>query len=67
VARVVFASQDDGYLDGADARRLVRAAVSPDKTVHVYAGADHGWDLLALAPENRAVKATLLRWLTAHS
>jgi dienelactone hydrolase len=63
---LVLASQDDGYLDGADAHRLVRAAGSADKTLRVYPGADHGWDLLALAPENARVKATLLRWLREH-
>jgi alpha-beta hydrolase superfamily lysophospholipase len=64
---LVLASQDDGYLDGADAHRLVRAAGSLDKMVHVYPGADHGWGLLALAPENTKVKATLLHWLRSHA
>lgn len=47
--------------DTADARRLVRRAGSKDKTVVLYPGTLHGWDILTSRPEARQL---LVRWLT---
>jgi dienelactone hydrolase len=58
---LVIASRLDGYLDTAEARQLVRRAGSKDKTLVLYPGMLHGWDILAYRPEARQV---LLRWLT---
>ncbi len=63
---LVVASRDDGYLDAADARKLVRMAASTDKRAVVYPGTFHGWDLLDVAPYRARVRAVLLRWLRAH-
>jgi dienelactone hydrolase len=61
VPLLVIASRLDGYLDTEDARRLVRRAGSKDKTVVLYPGKLHGWDILDGRPEARRV---LVRWLT---
>ncbi len=63
---LVVASRDDGYLDAADAHKLVRAAGSTDKRAVIYPGTYHGWDLLDVAPYRARVRATLLGWLHAH-
>jgi pimeloyl-ACP methyl ester carboxylesterase len=59
---LVLASNDDGYLTGAQARQLVARAGSSDKKAVVFPGANHGWDLL-----DARVYATLLGWLRRHS
>jgi alpha-beta hydrolase superfamily lysophospholipase len=64
---LVIASQDDGYLTGAQARQLVARAGSSDKSAVVFPGTYHGWDLLDLAPFRAKVYATLLGWLRRHS
>jgi alpha-beta hydrolase superfamily lysophospholipase len=58
---LVIASRLDGYLDTAEARQLVRRAGSKDKTVVLYPGRLHGWDILDYRPEARQL---LARWLT---
>jgi dienelactone hydrolase len=59
-------SEVDGYVSGADARRLTRAVRSKDKQVHIFRSGYHGWDLLDSAPYRVRVKALLLGWLRAH-
>lgn len=56
-------SEADGYVLGADARRLTRAVGSKDKQVHIFDGGYHGWDLLDVAPYRARVKTLLLDWL----
>jgi alpha-beta hydrolase superfamily lysophospholipase len=59
-------SEADGYVLGADARRLTRAVGAKDKQVQIFAGGYHGWDLLDVAPYRARVKTILLHWLRAH-
>lgn len=61
VPLLVIASRLDGYLDTAEARRLVRRAGSSDKTVVLYPGTLHGWEILDSRP---AARRQLLAWLT---
>jgi alpha-beta hydrolase superfamily lysophospholipase len=61
VPLLVIASRLDGYLDAADARKLVRRAGSKDKTLVLYPGTLHGWDILDSRP---AARQALLGWLT---
>lgn len=61
VPLLVIASRLDGYLDTAGARQLVRRAGSKDKSLVLYPGTQHGWDILASRPEARQV---LLRFVT---
>lgn len=58
---LVIASRLDGYLDTAEARQLVRRAGSSDKTVVLYPGTLHGWEILDSRP---AARRQLLAWLT---
>jgi len=59
-------SQADPYLDGAAARRLLRAVGTKDKQVAVFSGGYHGWDLLDDAPYRQKVRALILGWISAH-
>lgn len=61
VPLLVVASRVDGYLDAEDARRLVRAAGSRDKTLYLFPGKLHGWDILDERPKARR---DFLQWLT---
>lgn len=61
VPLLVVASRVDGYLDTEDARRLVRAAGSRDKTLYLFPGKLHGWDILDERPKARR---DFLQWLT---
>jgi dienelactone hydrolase len=61
VPLLVLASRLDGYLDTEEARQLVRRAGSSDKSVVLYPGTLHGWDILDARPAARRV---LLAWLT---
>lgn len=63
---LVMASRDDYYLDAVEARRLIHAAGSSDKQLAIYAGSNHGWDLLEQAPFKRRVWSRLLDWIKAH-
>jgi dienelactone hydrolase len=63
---LVLASRQDYYLDAAAAKRLFRAAASPDKQLALYPGYSHGWDLLEQAPFKRRVWSRLLGWLADH-
>jgi dienelactone hydrolase len=60
---LVVASRLDGYLDEAAARELVRRAGSSDKTVAVYPGRAHGWDILEEPRPWRLVLAWITRRL----
>jgi alpha-beta hydrolase superfamily lysophospholipase len=62
VPLLIMGSRDDRYLDARDAQKLLRAAGSSDKSLAEFAGADHGWDLLALSHAQRANRL-LLRFL----
>ena len=61
VPLLVVASRVDGYLDTEDARRLVRAAGSRDKTLYLFPGKLHGWDILDARPQARR---DFLNWIT---
>jgi pimeloyl-ACP methyl ester carboxylesterase len=63
VPLLVMGSRDDPYLDQADALRLVRAARSSEKTLVEFAGAAHGWDLLAPGRQRRRADRTLVGFL----
>jgi pimeloyl-ACP methyl ester carboxylesterase len=63
---LIVASRFDRYLDAAQARQLYRRAGSRDKSIAVYPGAFHGWDLVTDAPYHARVRALLLRWLRSH-
>jgi pimeloyl-ACP methyl ester carboxylesterase len=63
---LVLAPRQDYYLDAADAKRLVRAAASPDKQLALFPGYSHGWNLLEQAPFKQRVWSRLLGWLAAH-
>jgi dienelactone hydrolase len=60
VPLLVVASAVDGYLDAADARRLVRRAASADTQLAIFPGRTHGWDILDTEPAARKV---VLEWL----
>jgi non-heme chloroperoxidase len=57
----VVASRLDGYLDTAEARRLVRAAGSQNKELVLFPGRLHGWDIL---DERAKARADFLTWIT---
>ena len=64
VPLLIMGSRDDRYLDAHDAQKLLRAAGSSQKSLAEFAGADHGWDLLALShaqPANRLLVRFLRR------
>jgi hypothetical protein len=61
VPPLVVASQVGGYLDGEDARRLVRRTGSADKRVAIVPGRTHGWEILNTEP---AARRLVLGWLT---
>jgi alpha-beta hydrolase superfamily lysophospholipase len=63
---LVIASNDDGYLTGAEARQLVARAGSADKRAVVFPGTYHGWDILDSSPSSAKAYATLLGWLHSH-
>jgi alpha-beta hydrolase superfamily lysophospholipase len=63
---LIVASRLDRYLDAAQARQLYRRVGSRDKSIAVFPGAFHGWDLLADAPYHTRVRALLVRWLRSH-
>jgi dienelactone hydrolase len=60
---LVITANDDGFLDGASARRLVRAAGSARKRAVVVPGNDHGWDLLYASPDRARVLADVLAFV----
>jgi dienelactone hydrolase len=63
---LVVASRRDYYFDAGDAKRLLRAAGSPDKQLALYSGSYHGWDLLEQAPFRERVWSRLLGWIDEH-
>jgi alpha-beta hydrolase superfamily lysophospholipase len=63
---LVLASRQDYYLDAGSAKRLIRAAGSPDKQLALHPGYYHGWDLLERAPFKHRVWLRLLGWLAAR-
>ena len=63
VPLLVVASRLDGYLDEAQARRLVRRAGSAGKQVAVLPGRAHGWDILNESRARRLVVAWITRRL----
>lgn len=63
---LVLASNDDGYLTGAEARQLVARVGSSDKRAVVFPGTYHGWDLLDDSPSRAKAWAVLLAWLRGH-
>jgi dienelactone hydrolase len=63
---LVLASRHDYYLDAPEAKRLFRAAGSPDKQLTLYPGSYHGWDLLERAPFKRQVRSRLFCWLASR-
>ncbi len=63
---LVMASRHDPYLDAPAAKRMIRAAGSPDKQLVLYPGSYHGWDLLEQAPFERRAWSRLLGWIGAH-
>jgi alpha-beta hydrolase superfamily lysophospholipase len=62
VPLLIMGSREDRYLDAADARKLLRAAASPQKSLVEFGGGDHGWDLLAFSHKQRANRL-LVRFL----
>jgi pimeloyl-ACP methyl ester carboxylesterase len=63
VPLLVMGSRDDRYLSAADARRLVRAAASPDKALVEFDGTFHGWDLVLDAPQRQRADRILVAFL----
>jgi pimeloyl-ACP methyl ester carboxylesterase len=64
VPLLVMGSRDDRYLDAADARKLVRAAATTQKSLVEFDGTFHGWDLLYDAPQHRHASDVLVGFLT---
>ncbi len=64
---LVITSTDDRYLDAADARRLFAAARSTRKTLRIYPGRYHGWDILYASPHRRQAQAALLAFLRRNA
>jgi alpha-beta hydrolase superfamily lysophospholipase len=60
---LVMGSRDDRYLSAADARRLVRAAASPDKALVEFGGTFHGWDLVLDAQQRQRADRILVHFL----
>jgi dienelactone hydrolase len=67
VPLLVMTSADDRYLDGADARRLFAAARSRQKTLRIYPGTAHGWDLVYTSPYRRRAQSALLAFLRRNA
>jgi pimeloyl-ACP methyl ester carboxylesterase len=60
---LVMGSRHDRYLGAAGARRLVRAAASPDKALVEFDGTFHGWDLVLDAPQRQRADRILVAFL----
>jgi len=67
VPLLVMAAQDDPLGGPADARRIVAAARSAHKELHVFPGSEHGWDMLYTAPYRAKVQAVSLAFLRRNA
>ena len=64
---LVLLARHDRYTSVADNRRLLRATASRDKSLAVYPGSYHGWDLLYYAPYKTRVSDRVFTFLLRHS
>ncbi len=63
VPLLVLGSRDDRYLSGKEARQLIRAAASKQKSLVLFDGTFHGWDLLYDAPQRKRADRVLTAFL----
>jgi pimeloyl-ACP methyl ester carboxylesterase len=67
VPLLVMGSRDDRYLSDAEARQLVHAAGSKQKSLTEFDGTFHGWDLLSDAPQHQRADDILLEFLARET
>jgi pimeloyl-ACP methyl ester carboxylesterase len=67
VPLLVMGSRADRYLSGREARELVRAAGSKQKSLAEFAGTFHGWDLLSDAPQRQRADDILVEFLARET
>jgi pimeloyl-ACP methyl ester carboxylesterase len=64
---LVMTAHDDALAPAADAHRIVAAARSAHKELHVFPGSEHGWDMLYAAPYRAKAQAVLLAFLRRNA
>ena len=63
VPLLIIGSRSDTYLPVAGARALLRRAGSTAKSLVLYPGSWHGWQIVEDAPYARRARAVVLAWL----
>jgi pimeloyl-ACP methyl ester carboxylesterase len=60
---LVLGSREDGFLPPSDARALLERAASPHKSLMLFPGSYHGWDLFSDSPSRARASKVVIEFL----